>query len=61
MGIRNFYDPPYVVMIDSGTFWRCKHGHTRLRSLPGCGFCAIKRPSVWWSFIRHRLQAWRAI
>lgn len=26
---RNFYDPPFVSMIDSGTFWRCPHGKTR--------------------------------
>jgi hypothetical protein len=55
---RNFYDRPFVAMIDSGTFWRCKHGHTRFRSAPGCGLCVLKRPSRWWAFLRARVQAW---
>jgi hypothetical protein len=52
---RNFYDPPFVVMINSGTFWRCPHGKTRLGSKPGCGHCALVRPRHLLGFLLRRL------
>lgn len=58
MSDRNFYDPPFVAMIDSGTFWRCPHGHTRFRSKPGCGWCVLVRPRRWLSFLGKRASAW---
>jgi hypothetical protein len=35
---RNFYEPPFMTMIDSGTFWRCFHGVTRFGDA-GCPHC----------------------
>ncbi len=55
MSERNFYDPPFISMIDSGTFWRCPHGHTRWRDKPGCGRCVLYHPRRWWAFIKGRL------
>lgn len=53
---RNYYDAPFIAMIDSGTFWRCPHGHTRFRTRPGCGRCALFRPRHWLTFIKGRIS-----
>ena len=53
---RNFYDPPFVAMIDSGTFWRCPHGKTRFSTKPGCGWCALKRPLELLGFLIGRIR-----
>lgn len=53
---RNFYDPPFIAMIDSGTFWRCPHGHTRFRSKPGCFRCALVRPRALPGFVLGRIK-----
>ena len=52
---RNFYDPPFIAMNDSGTFWRCSHGKTRFATKTGCGHCALLRPREWLGFIKGRL------
>lgn len=42
----NFYNP-HPILINSGTFWRCKHGNTGLKSLSeviGCEECAKENP-----------------
>lgn len=44
---KNMYDPPFIAMIDSGTFWRCDHGYTRFGD-ETCWRCAVRRPLRWW-------------
>jgi len=48
---RNYYEPPFVAMIDSGTFWRCPHGETRFGD--GCRSCAIAKPLT---YLRTRFK-----
>ena len=36
--MANLYDP-HPMMIDSGTFWRCDHGHTGLMEGGDCAKC----------------------
>lgn len=33
---------PHMVMVNSGQFWRCKHGHTYIKR--NCIRCAISHP-----------------
>lgn len=48
MTSRNLYEP-HVLMIDSGTFWRCDHGETGWYPCPRCG---IKHP------LKYLAHAW---
>lgn len=48
---RNFYEAPFVAMIDSGTFWRCPHGETRFGD--GCRGCAVAKPLT---YLRTRFK-----
>ena len=43
----NLYEP-HVFMIDSGTFWRCRHGKMGHHS--PCRRCGIKHPL---QFLKH--------
>ncbi len=43
---NNLYIPG-PLMIDSGRFWRCKHGFTRFKS---CWRCGLFRP---WEWLHH--------
>ena len=48
---NNFYDP-HPFMIDSGTFWRCKHGNTGYDGdlgEVGCAKCAWNKGLVQWA------------
>lgn len=41
--MKNLYGgPPFIVMINSGTFWRCDHGYTRFGG--NCWRCGIWHP-----------------
>lgn len=56
---RNMYDPPFIAMINSGTFWRCDHGYTRF-SGSTCWRCAVRRPRRWWKYsLVARFRRWR--
>jgi len=40
---------PHALMVDSGQFWRCKHGHTGIGegwSFIGCEQCASEDPEA---------------
>lgn len=39
---NNLYEPPYILMIDSGTFWRCDHGYTHFKG--HCWRCGVRHP-----------------
>ena len=48
---NNLYEP-HMLMIDSGTFWRCKHGSTGFRSgmvWKGCWRCWLtnRAQKIW--------------
>lgn len=49
---RNYYEAPFVAMIDSGTFWRCPHGETRFGN--GCRGCAAAKPMT---YLRTRFRS----
>ena len=38
----NLYSRPGRVLIDSGTFWRCRHGYTQLYG--HCWRCGLLHP-----------------
>lgn len=61
---NNLYRP-HPFMIDSGTFWRCKHGTTGYGSKTtkngrpkweGCRKCAFKAPFSW---LKHKIRVAR--
>lgn len=48
----NFYKP-HMLQIDSGTFWRCKHGRTGMKNwmeYEGCTQCALENPKAYFIF-----------
>lgn len=48
----NLYAPGQPLMINSGTFWRCRHGHTAF--IP-CVRCGVFHPV---RYVVDRMQAW---
>lgn len=47
---KNLYAKGQPLMIDSGTFWRCRHGYTHL--MP-CWRCGLLHPLRWF---RHKFD-----
>lgn len=48
----NFYNP-HMLQINSGTFWRCKHGYTGMKNwmeYRGCRECALENPVGYFRF-----------
>ena len=47
---ENLYNFPHPLMINSGKFWRCRHGHTSLGT--PCWRCGLFHPfhylKDWW-------------
>ncbi len=37
------------ILINSGTFWRCRHGITSLRN---CWKCGVWHPFVYWKYVQ---------
>jgi hypothetical protein len=48
----NLYAPGQPIMIDSGTFWRCRHGCTFANP---CWQCGLFRPL---RYVRHAWAQW---
>jgi hypothetical protein len=48
-----FYKP-HMMMVNSGQFWRCKHGYTFVKN--NCIKCAVRNPlaALRWHFPRLR-------